>query len=456
MTATIAQREPPHNFEAEQALLGAILTNNSALSQASEIVRPEHFADPLHGKLFEALGRLIERGQVVSAFTLKTYAETDEGLKAAGGAPYLAKLMAASVHALDVPAVARTVRECHVRRGLISTLTEALPSAYDEAQEQTAAEQIEAVERRLYELAEDAASGGFRPFRVALTEAVKSAEVAHSKPGAMTGLSTGLKDLDDLLGGLCRSDLIILAGRPGMGKSALASNIGLAVAETGASVGGFSLEMSAEQWANRMLAEQAGVSSEDIRRGKLTGAQVDRVMEASHKLEALNFYLDDTPAISIQGIRTRARRLKRQHGLDLIIVDYLQLIDAQRRRQSNRVEEVSEITRGLKTLAKELDVPVLALSQLSRAVESRADKRPQLSDLRESGSIEQDADVVMFIYREEYYLERGTEQDRARLADVAGKAELHIAKQRHGPTGLVRLNFDGPTTKFSGIDRSDR
>jgi replicative DNA helicase len=365
--------------------------------------------------------------------------------------------MGASVHTQDVASMARAVRDCHTRRGLIRTLTEALPAAYDESQEMAPAEQIEAVERGLYELADGATAGGFRPFRGSLTDAVKSAEIAHSKPGAMSGLSTGLADLDELMGGLCKSDLIIVAGRPGMGKSALASNIGLAVAETGSVVGGFSLEMSSEQWANRMLAEQAGVSAEDIRRGKLTAPQFDRVLEAAQRLEALNFFLDDTPALSIGALRTRARRLKRQHGLDLVIVDYLQLLaSSHARRQANRVEEVSEITRGLKTLAKELAVPVLALSQLSRAVEGRADKRPMLSDLRESGSIEQDADVVIFIYREEYYLERGSQEDRAKLADVAGKAELHIAKQRHGPTGLVRVRFDGPTTRFSDIDRSDR
>lgn len=455
---SISDRSPPSNFEAEQALLGAILTNNSAHSQASEITRAEHFADPLHGKLFDAMGRQIERGLVVSAFTLKTYAESDEGLKAAGGASYLARLMAASVHAQDVAAMARMVRDCHTRRGLIRTLAEALPAAYDEGQERTPGEQIEEIERGLYELAEGATEGGFRPFTAALTDAVKSAEVAHSTPGAMTGLGTGLKDLDELLGGLCRSDLIIVAGRPGMGKSALASNIGSAVGETGAVVGVFSLEMSSEQWANRMLAEHAGVSAEDIRRGKLTSKQFDLALAAATRLQGLNFYLDDTPAVSIGALRTRARRLKRKHGLDLVIVDYLQLLASNntQRRNGNRVEEVSEITRGLKTLAKELDVPVLALSQLSRNVESRSDKRPQLSDLRESGSIEQDADVVIFIYREEYYLERGSEEDRARLADVAGKAELHIAKQRHGPTGLVRVAFDGPTTRFSDIDRSDR
>lgn len=452
-TATIAERSPPHNFEAEMAVLGAILVSNSAWSQAAETLKPEHFADALHRKLYEALGRLIERGQTVSAFTLKTYAEADEDLKAAGGPSYLAKLMASSVHALDVPKMARVVRDCHVRRGLIDALTEALPAAYDEAQEQTPAEQIEAVERRLYDLAEGTVEGGFRSFKAALTEAVKSAETAHSKPGAMTGLSTGLRDLDDLLGGLNRSDLIILAGRPSMGKSALVSNIGFSAAASGAVVGFFSLEMSSEQLATRIVSEQAGVAGERVRRGQLNSAEMDRVIEAAAKLQALEFYLDDTAAMTVQGIRTRARRLKRQHGLDLVIVDYLQLIDAERRRsEGNRVQEVSEITRGLKRLAKELDVPVIALSQLSRNVENRSDKRPVLADLRESGSIEQDADVVIFIYREEYY-RRLAGQD---YSDVAGQAELPVAKNRHGPTGAPKVHFDGPTTRFSDLDRSDR
>lgn len=451
-----SMREPPHNFEAEMALLGAIMVNNAAWSAASEMLQAEHFADPIHRRLYDALGRMIGRGQIVNVQVLRAFAEADDDLKSVGGWAYLARLMGSSVHVLDAPAAARTIRDCAIRRGLITVLTEAIPDAYDVAAEATAAETIEAVERRLYELADGAIEGGFRPFRASLTEAVKSAEAAHQKPDGMTGQTTGLRDLDKMLGGLNRSDLVILAARPGMGKSALASNIGFATAETGAVAGFFSLEMSAEQLATRIVAEQAGVPTERVKRGQLTGAEFDRVITASQRLEALPMFLDDTAAVTLQGIATRARRLKRAQGLALIIIDYLQLITTAGRRAENRVQEVSEISRGLKTLAKELDVPVLALSQLSRAVEQRSDKRPQLADLRESGSIEQDADVVMFIYREEYYLERGTEDDRARLASVAGKAELAIAKNRHGPTGLVHLRFDGPTTRFSDIDRSDR
>jgi replicative DNA helicase len=464
MTAMLG-REPPHNFEAEQAVLGAILVNNSAWSQASETLSGQHFADPLHGKLFDMAGRLIERGQVVSAFALKTFAEQDDDLKRAGGGAYLAKLMAASVHALDVPAMAKTVRECAVRRGLIATLSEALPRAYDPEDRVPVAEQIEAVERSLYELADGATGDGWQDFRTSLIGAVKTAEAAHARHG-LAGLPTGLKDLDEVLGGLHRSDLVIVAARPGMGKTALATGIAFHCARQQVEfdagelrqchVGFFSLEMSSEQLGTRILASEAGISSDRMRKGELSGKEMDRVLSVVPELEALPLYVDDGAALTIAALRTRARRLKRQHGLDLIVVDYLQLLQgSSQRKNDNRVQEVSEITRGLKTLAKELDVPVVALSQLSRNVESRSDKRPQLSDLRDSGSIEQDADVVIFVYREEYYLERGTQEQRAQLSDVEGMAELHIAKHRQGPTGLVKVRFDGPTTRFTDVDRSD-
>ena len=457
----MSDRELPHNFEAEMAVIGAILVNNSAWSQASETLTAQHFADPLHGKLFDMAGRLIERGQVVSAVSLKTYAEQDEDLKRVGGAKYLARLMASSIHALDVPAMARTVRDYATRRGLIGALSEALPAAYDDGHAASPADQIETLERRLYEVADGATGEGWRDFRRSLTEAVKNAEAAHSRDG-MAGLPTGLRDLDELLGGLHKSDLIIVAARPSMGKTGLATGIGFHAARQQIDgrpcpVGFFSLEMSSEQLSTRILASEAGVSADRIRKGELQNHEMDRILAVVPELEGLPLYVDDGAALTISALRTRARRLKRQHGLDLIIVDYLQLLSASSmRRNDNRVQEVSEITRGLKTLAKELDVPVVALSQLSRNVESRTDKRPQLADLRDSGSIEQDADVVIFIYREEYYLERGTEQERARLGDVAGIAELLVAKHRQGPTGLVKVRFDGPTTRFSDIDRSDR
>jgi replicative DNA helicase len=456
-------RELPHNFEVEQALLGAILMSNSAYHRVSEFLRPEHFADPLLGRLYGALAVLIERGQTVNALVLKTYAEQDEGLKAVGGAKYLAQLASASVNAFDAAGLGGVVRDLAVRRQLITVATSALAAAYAPEPEDTAAGQIERLERDLYQLAETRTERDFWSFTDLLANTIQSAVAAHSRTGKLTGISTGLAALDELLGGLHKSDLVILAGRPSMGKTALVTNIAFAAARAhrqepgpdgkpctvdGASVGFFSLEMSAQQLTTRILAEQAGVPSDHIRRGKLSGSEMERLLSVAPDLERLPLHVDDTPARTISGLRARARRLKRQRGLDLIVVDYLQLLEASNRKDG-RVQEVSEITRGLKTLAKELDVPVLALSQLSRKVEDRTDKRPQLSDLRDSGSIEQDADVVMFVYREEYYLERGSDADRARLGSVKGLAEVHIAKQRHGPTGTAYLRFDGPTTRFS-------
>ena len=484
----IRLREPPHNFEAEQALLGAILVNNAAYQRVAEFLRPEHFADPLHGKLFGSLSRLIERGQVVSAVTLKTYVEQDEDMKTAGGGAYLARLAAASVHVIDAGAFGRTVHDLYLRRQLIDLGEGVVNGAFGSDVEDTALSQIEGAEKKLYDLASAGQTeGGFRPFRAALTEATVAAEAAYHRAGQLTGVASGLFQLDQLLGGLHRSDLIILAGRPSMGKSSLATNIGFSAAKAyreehgedgkpkvadGAVVGFFSLEMSAEQLATRMISEQAEIPSEKIRKGELISSDFDRVLSVSHELEHLNFFIDDTPALSIAALRTRARRLKRTHGLGLLIIDYLQLLaPSGKTRQENRVQEVSEITRGLKTLAKELDVPVLALSQLSRAVEQREDKRPQLADLRESGSIEQDADVVMFIYRDEYYLQREEpkrrtdENDqrynerhdawRQRCEQTYGKAEVIVAKQRHGPTGIVRLSFEGQFTKFGNLAADD-
>jgi replicative DNA helicase len=477
-------REPPHNFEAEQALLGAILVNNAAYQRVAEFLRPEHFADPLHGKLFDSLSRLIERGQVVSAVTLKTYVEQDEAMKAAGGASYLARLAAASVHVIDAAAFGQAVHDLYLRRQLIDLGEGVVNGAFGGDVDETALSQIEVAEKKLYDLASSGQTeGGFKPFRAALTEATVAAEAAYHRVGQLTGVASGLFQLDQLLGGLHRSDLIILAGRPSMGKTALATNIAFHAVKSyreehgedgrpkvvdGAVVGFFSLEMSSEQLATRILAEQAGVPSEKIRKGELISGDFDRVLTVSQELEHLNLFIDDTPALSIAALRTRARRLKRTHGLGLLVVDYLQLLNPSgKSRQENRVQEVSEITRGLKTLAKELDVPVLALSQLSRAVEQREDKRPQLSDLRESGSIEQDADVVMFVYREEYYLTRSEPTRRAEESDqrfnerhdawkqrceqTYGKAEVIVAKQRHGPTGIVRLSFEGATTKFDNL-----
>jgi replicative DNA helicase len=481
-------REPPHNFEAEQALLGAILVNNAAYQRVAEFLRPEHFADPLHGKIFDSLGKLIERGQVVSAVTLKTYVEQDEGMKAAGGAAYLARLAAASVHVVDAGDFGRTVHDLYLRRQLIEVGEDMVNGAHAGDLDEMALQQIELAEKKLYDLASSGQiEGGFKPFRAALTEAVTSAEAAYSRVGQLTGVATGMHALDQLLGGLHKSDLIILAGRPGMGKSSLATNLGFNAAKAyreeiidgkpqaadGAVIGFFSLEMSAEQLATRMVSEQAEIASEKIRKGELISSEFEKVLTVSQQLEHLNFFIDDTPALSIAALRTRARRLKRTHGLGLLIIDYLQLLaPSGKTRQENRVQEVSEITRGLKTLAKELNVPVLALSQLSRAVEQREDKRPQLADLRESGSIEQDADVVMFIYRDDYYLQREEPKRRdnetsehfnqrhddwkQRCEQNYGKAEVIVAKQRHGPTGIVRLAFEGQFTRFGNLEDDGR
>jgi replicative DNA helicase len=454
----------PHNFEAEQALLGAILMSNIAYQHVAEFLRQEHFADPLHGKLYAAAGKLIDRGQVVNALALKTYAEQDADLKAAGGNSYLARLVAASVHALDAANMGRLIVDLATRRRLIAIASDVLVNARSSDPADAALEQVERLEQELFQLAEVGSSGGFQSMPAMLTQTVLAAEAAHHRDGKLTGVSTGLAALDERLGGLHKSDLVVLAARPGMGKTALATNIafwaamkhrteeqpdGLRKTVDGAAVGFFSLEMASQQVMTRIVAEQIGVSSERVRRGQLTSQEMDRLLTVTHQLEGAAFRIDDTPALSMGAIRTRARRLKRQHGLDLVVVDYLQLVSSA--RTDGRVQEVSEITRGLKTLAKELDVPVLALSQLSRAVEQREDKRPRLSDLRDSGTIEQDADVVMFVYREDYYLAQGGEADRARLGEAAGKAEVNIAKNRHGPTGVAHLQFDGPTTRFSDV-----
>jgi replicative DNA helicase len=456
-------RQPPANLEAEQALLGAILANNECFPRVSETLRVEHFADPLHGKLYDAASKLIARGQLVSPFTLKTFVETD--LKPVGGPGYLAKLVGVSVAAIDAASAAREVRDQAIRRKLIDLAQQITVAAYEPQADETAASLIERLERGLYELATGNTEGGFEGFVDSLTQSVKSAEAAHKRAGGLAGIATGMRALDRMLGGLHRSDLIVLAGRPSMGKTALATNIAVNAAQAltfgedetqpidGARVGFFSLEMSSEQLATRILADKAGIPSNFVREGKLTQKQADHLIEVSHSLETLPLYIDPTPALSIASLRTRARRLQRQKGLDMVVVDYLQLVDAEdRRKRDGRVQEVSEITRGLKTLAKELDVPVLALSQLSRNVEGRSDKRPQLSDLRDSGTIEQDADVVMFVYREEYYLERSDKRGTPDHISSMGRADIIIDKQRHGPTGTIPLKFDAALTRFSDLE----
>lgn len=464
MSATLPKlSELPSNVEAEQAVLGSIMMNNLAYHAVSEILRAEHFCDPMHGAIFDASGKLINRGQEANAFSLKAYVETLPGLKDAGGVSYLAKLMGVSISTSDVVSMGRLVRDAALRRGVVRVASEAIAEVCRPTPDETAAEQIGVIEKRLYQLAEGHTDGGFSTFTQGLVAAVKGAETAHKRAGKLSGVTSGLRSLDRLLGGLHNSDLLILAGRPSMGKTALATNIATSAAKAfrtgdgpegpvtidGARVGFISLEMSTEQLVTRIIADQAGISSDKVRKGELNAAEFDRLLDASQALEALPLFIDDTPALSMSAIRARARRLKRQHGCELLVIDYLQMIEPdEKRRNGNRVEEVSAITKGLKALAKELGVPVLALSQLSRKVEERPDKRPQLADLRESGSIEQDADVVMFVYREAYYLERQGQD----AGDLADKAEVLVEKQRHGPIGKIQLRFEGWLTRFSDLE----
>jgi replicative DNA helicase len=473
-------REQPHNLEAEQALLGAILVNNEAMHKVGGYLLAEHFYEPIHGKIFEHAVTVIERGQHATPVTLKTYFERDEALSEVGGAMYLVKLAGSAVGIINAEDYGRAIYDCFLRRQLIVIGEDMVNTAYDAKVDAPPVGQIEVAEQSLFHLAEQGRpEGGFKPFRDTLTKAIEAIESAYKSDARLIGVSTGLVDLDKMLGGLHRSDMIVLAGRPSMGKTALATNIAYYAAKIraqvnagepdavgGAAVGFFSLEMSAEQLASRILAEATGIDSEKLRRGKLSNDDFLSVVRATEELSRLPFFIDDTPALSIAALRTRARRLKRQHGLGLVVIDYLQLIRPVGGRSSpdHRVQEISEITQSLKALAKELDVPVLVLSQLSRAPEQRDDKRPLLSDLRESGSIEQDADVVLFIYRDEYYLARQEprldtaehEKWQQDMESVHNVAEVIIGKQRHGPVGKVELQFQPEFTKFSNLEREGR
>lgn len=473
-----AYRTLPHNLEAEQALLGAILINNEAASRVQDFLQADHFYEPVHRRIYESAVKLIERGQLATPVTLKPYFDRDEALADIGGAQYLARLAGSAVTIINAEDYGRTIYDLALRRELIQIGEGMVLTAYDSPIDSPAPAQIEGAEQQLFQLAEKGNhEGGFKSFSRSMAGAVATIEAAYKRDGKLSGVTTGFKDLNEKLGGLHKSDLVILAGRPAMGKTALATNMGFNAAKaylydkangmdpsesSGAAVGFFSLEMSAEQLATRILAEQSGVPSEDLRRGKLNKDQFRDLTRAAQELEALPFFIDDTPALTIASLRTRARRMKRQHNLGFLIVDYLQLLrggGAGGRGPENRVQEISEITRGLKGVAKELAIPVLALSQLSRSVENREDKRPMLSDLRESGSIEQDADMVCFVYREEYYHQMkepgmGTPEHEAwqiKGEEVHGKAEVIIGKQRHGPTGTVRLQFTRETTRFSDL-----
>ncbi|MGE4249635.1 MAG: replicative DNA helicase [Parvibaculaceae bacterium] len=475
-----AYRSPPHNIEAEQALLGAILVNNEACDRVSSFLDPSHFFEAVHARIYEAAATLIRAGKLASPVTLKTYFERDETLKEIGGPAYLARLAAAATTIINAEEYGRAIYELAQRRKLIDIGTDIVTTSYDTPIDMTARDLIETAEQSLYEIAETGKYGqGFQMFGRALTEAVDMAANAYQRDGGLSGISAGLRDLDEKMGGLQASDLIILAARPAMGKTSLATNIAYHVAKNykadhqtdgsvrildGGIVGFFSLEMSQEQLATRIIAEQSGISSERIRRGKITEDEFHRIVEVSRELQALPLYIDATGGLTIAQVAARARRLKRQRGLGLLIVDYLQLLAGSAKRASEgRVQEVTEITVGLKALAKELKVPIIALSQLSRQVENRDDKRPQLADLRESGSIEQDADVVLFIYREEYYLGRTEPRPNTpehfewqeKMNRVTGVAEVIIGKQRHGPTGIVELQFDASLTKFQNLVKSD-
>ena len=476
-------RSPPHNFEAEKALLGAIFANNNAFDRVSDFLHARHFADPVHGRIYEATSKLIERGQIADPITLNNFFEQDGSLSDMGGTQYLAELAASMVNVINAGEYGRTIYDLHLKRMLIDLGETVVNRAFSPDVDDLAMRQIEEAEQTLYDLATTGEfEGGFQTFKSSIITAIEMAEAAHKRDGRIAGVATGLRDIDTIMGGLHPSDLLILAGRPSMGKTALATNIAFNAAydykseideagdtktTDGAVVGFFSLEMSSEQLAARILSEQTEIASDKMRRGTLSNDEFDRLVVASQQLHRLPIFIDDTPAMSVSMLRTRARRLRREHGLGLIIVDYLQLMESSSRTE-NRVQEIAEITRGLKTLAKELNVPVLALSQLSRAVEQREDKRPQLSDLRESGTIEQDADVVSFIFRESYYLERAEPMQRqdessdkfaerfdrweARLNEVRHHSEVIIAKQRHGPTGSVKLFFDGTFTRFGDLD----
>jgi replicative DNA helicase len=463
----------PHSIEAEQQLLGAILTNNDIFDRVASVIDASHFYDPVHSRIYEVAAARIAKNNLASPVTLKAFLEDDEGLKELGGPAYLARLAGAAISAYAAKDYAQMIYDMAIRRELIGLGQQISSRATKMDVTEEPKEQIVQAEQQLYKLSEQGKTDqGFVSFLKAVTEAVNTANAAYQRDGGLAGVSTGLIDMDKMLGGLHPSDLLILAGRPSMGKTSLATNIAFNVAKAykkgirpdgtegtveGGVVGFYSLEMSSEQLASRMLSEAAEIPSQQIRKGDMTEEEFRRFVEAAKALEACPLYIDDTPALPIAQLAARARRLKRTHGLDLLIIDYLQLC---RGTAENRVQEIGEISMGMKAIAKELNIPVIALSQLSRTVESRDDKRPQLSDLRESGSIEQDADVVMFVFREEYYKEREKpgEHDLEKMSQwqeemerLHGKAEVIIGKQRHGPIGTVDLSFESQFTRFGNL-----
>ncbi len=489
-TEELSYRQAPHNLEAEQALLGSILVNNEAAQKVQGFLDSEHFFEPVHSRIYESVLKLMDKNQIADPVKLKPYFENDEALQDVGGAQYLVRLAASAATIINVEDYGRTIYDLALRRSLIQIGETMVNDAYDAPVDVEASDQISDAEKQLFDLAEmGQAETGAQSFSKAVRVAVENIENAYKDPDSLSGVTTGLTKLNDMIGGLHNSDLMILAGRPAMGKTSLATNIAYNAAERymqdkeagidlekskGAVVCFYSLEMSADQLAARILSDVSNrqydgpdpIQSHQMRQGNLDDQQFEAIARAAMILEDLPLFIDDTPALTIAGLRTRSRRLKRQHNLGLIVVDYLQLLrgSAKAGGSENRVQEISEITRGLKGLAKELHVPVIALSQLSRNVEQRENKRPMLSDLRESGSIEQDADMVMFVFREEYYKEKDepsqADQEKhltwqAEMEALYGKAELVIGKQRHGPVGTVHLAFDKSSTRFSDLIEDD-
>ncbi len=464
----------PHNLDAEQALLGALLYDNEIYHRVADWLRTEHFYDPVHGRIYETAADLIGKGSLADAVVLKTHFEQDDGLREIGGATYLAILIESAADSAAAPEYARIIYELALRRELIRLGDEMSRTAHTD-NEMAARQMIERIEQQLFVLAEEGSSSkGFVSFKQALADAVDTAAAAYERDGGLSGISTGLQSLDRTLGGMHPSDLIILAGRPSMGKTALSTNIAFDVARNyqfeiqpdgtkkttkGGVVAFFSLEMSAEQLATRLIADYTGIPGFMIRQGTIDSTQYEEIRDAVLEIQSLPLFIDDTGGLPIAALAARARRLKRTHGLDLIVVDYLQLVTSSKAGEG-RVQEISDVTQNLKALAKELDVPVIALSQLSRQVENREDKKPQLSDLRESGSIEQDADVVLFVYREAYYKEREKPREdtpeylawEEEFRRIEKLAEVIIGKQRHGAIGTAKMAFDGARTKFSDLD----
>ena len=463
----------PRNIEAEAAFLGAILIDNRIIEDVSIKLQPDHFFEPLHGRIFEQILRLIDRNMLVTPVTLKPFFEADEAMRELGGPGYLIKLTADGAGLIGARDFAQQIYDLALLRELVTVGRTLVDNALDTSESVDPKGQIEAAESALYKVAEgEGETGSMKSFLQASTEAISNVAKALNSGGSLSGITTGLSSINAKCGGLHNSDLVILAGRPGMGKTSLATNIafniakayeyevrpdGVHIPKNGGIVGFFSLEMSAEQLAMRLLAAEAKISSHSLQRGNLTNEEFANLVRCSQELARLPFHIDDTPALSISAVRTRARRMKRVHNLSLLVVDYLQLVrGASNNSQQNRVQEISEITQGLKAIAKELNIPVIALSQLSRAVEQREDKRPQLADLRESGSIEQDADLVMFVFREEYYLGRQEPRPdtnehaewQQKMEKIHGLAQVIVAKHRNGPICTVDLHFNSEFTQF--------